>query len=143
TGARNSCTFLLYFSPSCYNYNCHIAHSLVPYTTMAKSGRSNSQKKLRTQRREQLQKQTTWLATAEEKRQAALAACLAAPAPERPASEATETDTAMETADKPVIRVKKLKKTLKGAVMKKGGKKKVTVLAGKNQFYKKGKKGTR
>ncbi|KAG2447682.1 hypothetical protein HYH02_007142 [Chlamydomonas schloesseri] len=53
-------------------------------------------------------------------------------------------DVAMETADKPVtVRVAK-KQKLKGAVVKKGKNgKKVSVLAGKNQFYKKGRKGNR
>ncbi|GLC46357.1 hypothetical protein PLESTB_001766700 [Pleodorina starrii] len=109
---------------------------------MAKSTRSNAMKKLRTQRREQVEKQTAWIATAEEKRLAALAACMAS-APVEPHEAPTTTNhDAMDTADKPTtVRVKKATKPLKGAVMKKGGKKKVSVLAGKNQFYKKGKKG--
>ncbi|KXZ44833.1 hypothetical protein GPECTOR_61g786 [Gonium pectorale] len=111
---------------------------------MGKSARSNSKKKLRTQRRELVEKKTVWLATADEKRQAALAACLAAPPLERPPAPVPEEDSAMETADKPVAKVtKKGLKVKKGAVLKKGGKKKVSVLAGKNQFYKKGKKGNR
>ncbi|KAG2430281.1 hypothetical protein HXX76_010376 [Chlamydomonas incerta] len=108
---------------------------------MAKGARSNSQKKLRTQRREEVTHKTKWIATAEDKRQAALAACMAAEPLEVPKLEGA--DTAM-TVDKPApIRVAK-KQKLKGAVVKKGKNgKKVSVLAGKNQFHKKGRKGNR
>ncbi|GIL88265.1 hypothetical protein Vretifemale_16198 [Volvox reticuliferus] len=109
---------------------------------MAKSSHSNAKKKLRTQRREQVEKQTAWLAIAEEKRQAALAACLASNPVEPHVVPTAVKDDAMETEKKPVaIQVKKTTKSLRGAVTKKGGKKKVSVLAGMHQFHKKGKKG--
>ncbi|GIL56253.1 hypothetical protein Vafri_11598 [Volvox africanus] len=109
---------------------------------MAKSSHSNAKKKLRTQRREQVEKQTPWLAIAEEKRQAALAACLASNPVEPHVVPTAAKDDAMETENKPVtIRVKKTVKTLRGSVSKKCGKKKISVLAGMGQFHKKGKKG--
>ncbi|GIM10410.1 hypothetical protein Vretimale_14147 [Volvox reticuliferus] len=69
---------------------------------MAKSSHSNAKKKLRTQRREQVEKQTAWLAIAEEKRQAALAACLASNPVEPHVVPTAVKDDAMETEKKPV-----------------------------------------
>lgn len=111
---------------------------------MAKSTHSNSKKKLRTQRREQVVKQTSWLTTADERRQTALAACVASEPVESHTAPSTDKEDAMETSDKPATaRVKKAVKSLKGAVMKKGRKKKISVLAVASQFYKKGKKGSK
>ncbi len=91
---------------------------------MAKSARANSKKKLRTQRREQVTEKTQWLKTADEKRQAALAACMAAePLPVAPT--VPEENAGME-AERPAAatttRVKKVGK-LKGVAKKKGSKK--------------------
>lgn len=110
---------------------------------MAKGTRSNSQKKLRTQRREAVLKNTAWLETAEAKRMAALHACLNAEPVTKPSEAETTTAAAMDTAgasgnpagSKYITKKKKL------AMKRKG--KKVTVLSGRNQFHKKKRKGAK
>lgn len=114
---------------------------------MAKSTRSNTKKALRTVRRSKVTDSTKWLQEAEQKRLEALAKCIAAEPVKVPTATAgMETgaesrgrsgDDAMEVC-KPAA---KLNKSSKKIVKRKG--KKVSVLAGKNQFHKKGKKGRR
>ncbi|PNH06262.1 hypothetical protein TSOC_007387 [Tetrabaena socialis] len=111
---------------------------------MAKSGRSNSKKKLRTQRRAQVVEKTVWLARADEKRAATLAACIAAdvvhvePTCEVPAA----SDVApMETSAPRPVRTVRVKKVQLKKTGRKG--KQVGVLSGFSMFHKKGKKGNR
>lgn len=115
---------------------------------MGKSVRSNSQKALRTVRRQKVYDETPWLQEAERKRQEALAKVLAAEAP-RPSEPELEMNT-MEETQVPmegVIAVGKRKDKkskakqlgVSGKLTKKLGKKKKSVLD-PSQFHQRKKK---
>lgn len=116
---------------------------------MAKGARSNSKKKLGSQRREAVLAKTSWLAAADAKRQDALQKCLGAEPIEMERisqpEEAAGADAAMSDDGKAAgsgAGSKYVTKKKKLALKRKGGKvRKVSVLSGRNQFHKKKKKG--